>query len=175
MMPHHPPVPDIFSKKTPAKPLFCPGHAAFFVCLTNGPKRTAVRARIPAKPGDDYDIFHSDHQPYNLNIKTGDYTMNEEFCTRTARKMRKFGVAPKLALFYSRFFYLSMLSVSGIMITCMRRRKGVKVIGEETPRSLRHTLAVLIASTSRITGAGMIIAGPPAAGTVPASSRIHRH
>jgi len=101
--------------------------------------------------------------------------MTEEFCTRTARKIRKLGAAPKAAAFYSRFFYLSMLSVSGIMITCMRRRKAVKCIGEETPRSLRHTLAGLIASTSRKTGAGISIAGPAAVDIVPASSRIRSH
>jgi len=101
--------------------------------------------------------------------------MTEEFCTRTARKIRKLGAAPKAAAFYSRFFYLSMLSVSGIIITGQRRRKGVKVIGEETPRPLLHTLARLIALPGRNTGAGCIIAGPEAEDIVPASSRIRSH
>jgi hypothetical protein len=101
--------------------------------------------------------------------------MSNEFCTRTARKIRGLGVAPKVAAFYSKFFYLSMLSVSGIMVTSMRRRKGVKVIGEETPRSLRHTLAGLIALPARTIGTGHIIAEPAAEGIVPASSRIRRN
>ncbi|MFA4824479.1 MAG: hypothetical protein WC593_04905 [Methanoregula sp.] len=101
--------------------------------------------------------------------------MSNRFCTQTARKIRKLGAAPKVATFYSRFFYLSMLSVSGIIITGLRRRKGVKIIGEETPRPLLHTLAGLIALPSRNTGAGYIIAGPEAEDIVPASSRIRRN
>jgi len=97
--------------------------------------------------------------------------MSNKFCTQTARKIRALGAAPKAATFYSRFLYLSMLSVSGIIITG-QRRKGVKVIGEETPRSLLHTLAGLIALPGRNTGAGIIIAGPEAEDIVPASSRI---
>ena len=98
--------------------------------------------------------------------------MSNKFCTQTARKIRKLGAAPKAATFYSRFLYLSMLSVSGIIITGQRRRKGVKVIGEETPHSLLHTLAGLIALISRTTGAGIICQGPAAENLVPASSRI---
>ncbi|MHB8163609.1 MAG: hypothetical protein ACYDDV_04560 [Methanoregula sp.] len=98
--------------------------------------------------------------------------MSNKFCTQTARKIRKLGAAPKAASFYSRFLYLSMLSVSGIIITGLHRKKGVKVIGEETPRSLLHTLAGLIALPSRNTGTGYIIAGPVAEIIVPASSRI---
>ncbi|PKL69201.1 MAG: hypothetical protein CVV30_06385 [Methanomicrobiales archaeon HGW-Methanomicrobiales-1] len=101
--------------------------------------------------------------------------MSNEFCTQTARKIRKLGVAPKAAAFYSRFFYLSMLSVSGIIITGLHRRKGVKVLGDETPSSLMHTLAGLIALPDRISGAGTIIAGPAAEIIVPASSRIRRN
>lgn len=101
--------------------------------------------------------------------------MSNEFCTQTARKIRKLGAAPKAATFYSRFLYLSMLSVCGIIITGRRRRKGVKVIGEETPRSLLHTLAGLIALPRRNTGTGYIIAGPAAEIIVPASSRIRRN
>jgi hypothetical protein len=101
--------------------------------------------------------------------------MKEEFCTRTARKIRKLGRVPEVAVLYSRVFYLSMLSVSGIMITGIRWRKGVKLIGEETPLSLRYTFAGIIASISRTTGAGIIIAGLATFDIVPASSRIHRH
>jgi len=101
--------------------------------------------------------------------------MTEVICKRIMRKIKKLGATTKVATFYSRFFYISMLSVSGIMITCMRHQKGVKCIGEETPGSLRHTLLVLIASTNWNTGLRIIIAGPAAVDIVPASSRIHRH
>ena len=101
--------------------------------------------------------------------------MTEVFCTRIMRKIRKLGATKKVATFYSRFFCISMLSVSGIMITCMRRQKGVKCLGEETPSSLRHTLWVLIASTNMTTGFKIIITGLSAVEIVPASSRIHRH
>jgi hypothetical protein len=101
--------------------------------------------------------------------------MSNTFCTQTARKIRALGAAPKAAVFYSRFFYLSMLSVSGIIITGQRRTKGVKVLGEETPNSLLHTLAGLIALPTRSTGAVIILAGPAAVEIVPASSRIRRN
>lgn len=101
--------------------------------------------------------------------------MTEVICKRIMRKIRKLGATKKVATFYSRFFYISMLSVSGIMLTCMRRQKGVKCIGEETPRSLLHTLRVIIASTIRTTDFRIIIQGPAAVKIVPASSRIHRH
>jgi hypothetical protein len=100
--------------------------------------------------------------------------MTTRFCTQTARKIRKLGYAPKAAILYSKFLCASMLSVSGIMATCMRRRKGVKLLGEETPASLRHTPGRLIVQP-KTTGAGIIIAGPAAVDTVPASSRIHRN
>jgi hypothetical protein len=88
--------------------------------------------------------------------------------------MQKMGVAAKVAAFFSRFFYLSMLSVSGIMITCMNRRKGVKSLGEEMSRTLLHMLAGLIAVPHRNSGAG-IIAGPAAEAILPASFCIHRN
>jgi hypothetical protein len=99
--------------------------------------------------------------------------MTEKFCIRTARKIRKLGATPKNACFYSRFFCTSMLSVFGIMISCRHRRKEVKVIGEEIPRSFRHMLADLKAPDSRITDTGIILTGLPAEDIVPASSRIH--
>ena len=113
-----------------------------------------------------------DRHPFNPHFPTGDYTMNDEFCTRTARKIRKFGYAPKVALLYSRFFYLTMVSVSGVIITGMRRRKEVKLLGEETPRSLLRTLAGLIVSMSMTTGEGIIVAGLPVEDIIPASSRL---
>ncbi|MDO9036312.1 MAG: hypothetical protein Q7U51_14070 [Methanoregula sp.] len=101
--------------------------------------------------------------------------MTEVICKRMMRKMQKLGATKKVATFYSRFFFISMLSVSGIMLTCMRSQKGMKCIGEESPCSLRHTLWVLIASTNWTNGLRNIITGPSAVEIVPASSRIHRH
>ena len=133
-----------------------------------------IRARIPQKLRDDCEKFPTNKKPFKGDFSTGEYSMSNEFCTQTARKIRGLGVAPKAATFYSRFFYLSMLSVSGIIITGLHR-KGVKIIGDETPRSLQHTLAGLIALPNRNTGTGIIIAGPAAENIVPASFRIRRN
>ena len=160
----------------PSKNRFFVRFAPRFFCVRQlALKKTALRARIPAKTRDDCEIFHSDRHPYNLDLPRGDYSMTEVICKRIMRKIQKLGATKKVATFYSRFFYISMLSVSGIMLTCMRSQKGVKCIGEETSCSLRHTLWVLIASTNWNTGLRIIITGPSAVETVPASSRIHRH
>jgi hypothetical protein len=101
--------------------------------------------------------------------------MTNAFCKRTARKIKKLGHAPKAAAFYSRFFFVSMLSVSGIIVTGMHRRKGVKVLMEETSRSLRHLLACLIAVFFEDTGAVIMSEGPAAGIIVPDSFLIPRH
>ena len=100
--------------------------------------------------------------------------MDNEFCRRIARKIRKLGGSPKVAAMYSRFFWIAMLSVSGIMVTGMNR-KGVKCLGEETPCSLRHRLTGFRAPIIRTAGAEVIIAGPAAEDLGPAPFRIHRH
>ena len=41
--------------------------------------------------------------------------MTEDFCKRTARRIRKYGYALKTAVRISRFCYVSMMSVSGMM------------------------------------------------------------
>ncbi|MEN6444325.1 MAG: hypothetical protein WC391_08170 [Methanoregula sp.] len=41
--------------------------------------------------------------------------MFENFCTQTARKIRKLGYARSVALFYARFFFASMLLVCAVM------------------------------------------------------------
>jgi hypothetical protein len=41
--------------------------------------------------------------------------MTEDFCKRTARKTRKLGYEPKQAVRISRFCFVSMMSVSGMM------------------------------------------------------------
>jgi hypothetical protein len=48
------------------------------------------------------------------------YTMPENFCTKTARKIRKLGYARAVAIFYARFFYSVMLLVCAVMdILCV--------------------------------------------------------
>jgi hypothetical protein len=101
--------------------------------------------------------------------------MNDEFCTRTAGKLRKLGYAPKVAIRYSRFFFHSILFVSGVIVTGMRRRKGVKILMDELPPAFMRTLAGLIALAVTTTGAGIIPAGLAAVDIVPASSRLRSH
>ena len=93
--------------------------------------------------------------------------MKNKFCTQTAREIRKLGYAPKVAARCSVFIYLSMLSVSGMIVAGMRCRKGLKSL-EETPQL--RTPAVTI--TTRNTGHGIIIAAPIVVDIVPASSRL---
>ena len=53
--------------------------------------------------------------------------MTEDFCTRTARRMRRHGYAKKVAHCYARFFYVSMLSVCGaLLFVSYQRRAGVE-------------------------------------------------
>lgn len=102
--------------------------------------------------------------------------MTVKFRTLTARNIRKPGAAPKVASLYSRFFHLSMLSVSEIMVTGMHSGTGATLKGKDTPLLyLMRTLTNLIALNSRIPSAGIIPVGPTAVDVVPASSRIHRH
>jgi hypothetical protein len=122
---------------------------------------------------DEYENFRSDHQPFHGTIREI-VPVNNEFCTQTARKLRKLGYAPKVATLYSRFFFISILSVSGIIIAGMRRRKCAKSIGEEAPGFLSDPLTGLIALLGKNTGAGIIIAKPAVVKIVPASSRL-RH
>ncbi len=54
--------------------------------------------------------------------------MTEDFCTRTARRMRRHGYEKKVAHCYARFFYVSMLSVCGalLFVSYQRRARGEK-------------------------------------------------
>jgi hypothetical protein len=99
--------------------------------------------------------------------------MTNDFCTRTARKIRKFGYAKKVAVRSSRFMYLWMLSVSGI-IAGMLWRTWQRTLFDETSRALRHTLAWLIVAHQEITGAGTC-SGPRAVNERARSFRIRRH
>jgi len=53
--------------------------------------------------------------------------MTEDFCKRTARRIRKFGYAPQAAVRISRFCYVSMMSVCGaLLFVSYQRRAGVE-------------------------------------------------
>jgi hypothetical protein len=67
--------------------------------------------------------------------------MTEGFCARTARRIRKFGYAPKAAVRISRFCYVSMMSVSGMM-GAMLDPSMKSMAGEEDERLLRLPIAV---------------------------------
>lgn len=41
--------------------------------------------------------------------------MREDYCTKTSRKLRDLGYAPKPALRFARFFFIIMMSVCGLM------------------------------------------------------------
>jgi len=67
--------------------------------------------------------------------------MTEDFCNRTARRMRRHGYAKKVAHCYARFFYVSMLSVCGVMGTMLD--PSVKsMAGEEDESPLQLPIAV---------------------------------
>jgi hypothetical protein len=100
--------------------------------------------------------------------------MTQNLCTRTERKLRRLGYAKKPAHLYAGFLYVSMMSVCGLMMAGMRRRRGQMDIVEKIPRSIRHALVVLSEQMHSVNGSGIIVSGPRAVDVVPASSRIHR-
>jgi hypothetical protein len=99
--------------------------------------------------------------------------MTNEFCSRTARKIRKFGYAKKEAARYSRFVYLSMLSVGGI-IAGLHRKAGQRSLCDETSQPLRHTFARFIVAHQETTGTGTS-SGPRAVDERARSFRLRRH
>ena len=123
--------------------------------------------------------------------------MTEDFCTRTARRMRRHGYAKKVAHCYARFFYVSMLSVCGaLLFVSYQRRAGVEKessgsfdpmmgamldpslvsLAEEDDISLRQLSFCVPSQGMNIlaTGSGDFSLGAPAGITSPVSSRIHR-
>jgi len=78
--------------------------------------------------------------------------MTEDFCNRTARRIRKFGHTPKTAIRIARFCYVSMMSVCCFFGFCVTQ--SGQILAD--------------------TGSGIIAAGPRAVLSVPAFSRIHR-
>jgi hypothetical protein len=80
--------------------------------------------------------------------------MTLNFCTRTARKIRRLGYARKAAARYAGLFYIFMLLVRGIM----------------GPMNVPSQVMLY-----RITGSGEMSAGARAGSASPAFSGIHRH
>lgn len=100
--------------------------------------------------------------------------MSENLCTRTERKLRRLGYAKKTAHLYAGFLYVSMMSVCGLMMAGMRRRRGQMDIVEKIPRSIRHALVVLSEQMHSINGSGIIVSGPRAVWIAPGYSRKRR-
>jgi hypothetical protein len=63
--------------------------------------------------------------------------MTEDFCKRTTRRNIKLGYAPKEAARLSKFCYVSMMSVSGMMVAMLDpSMKSLAGDGDESPRCL---------------------------------------
>lgn len=62
--------------------------------------------------------------------------MTEDFCARTARRIRRLGYAKKKAAFLSKFCYVSMMSVCGMM-GAMLDPQAKSMAGEEGKSPLR--------------------------------------
>jgi hypothetical protein len=92
--------------------------------------------------------------------------MTEDFCTRTARRIRRLGQKRKTARHYAGFFYVSMLSVCSLMgdTPCPEGQ------AEEGPK--RHSALPSVQAIPG-TGPGIFCAGARAAGVLSASFRIH--
>ena len=100
--------------------------------------------------------------------------MTEDFCKRTARRIRKFGYAPKEAVRISRFCYVSMLSVCGVMGSMLD--PSLVSLVEEDDISLRQLSFCVPSQGMNVlaTGSGDFSLGAPAGIISPVSSRIHR-
>ncbi|MEN6442442.1 MAG: hypothetical protein ABFC71_01645 [Methanoregula sp.] len=78
------------------------------------------------------------------------YTMLGNFCTKTARKIKKLGYARTVAVFYAGFFYSMMLLVCAVM--------GI--------------LSALVEQHNKATGSGKCTAGARAGRVSPVFSGI---
>ena len=114
--------------------------------------------------------------------------MTEDFCTRTARKIRRLGRPETTARRYAGFFYVSMLSVCGaLLFSSDKRSVGLEKKssdffdlmgdapcpegqGEEGPK--RHPALPSVQAIPG-TGSGIFCAGARAAGVLSASFGIH--
>jgi hypothetical protein len=120
--------------------------------------------------------------------------MSENFCKRTERRLEKVGLDKKKARRFAGFFYLSMMSVCGLMVLIpfphgkrmageedtgllrpgLSQEGGRHGITDETPRSLRHVLAVILERMHSITGPGILCADARAVCVLSASSGLRR-
>jgi hypothetical protein len=100
--------------------------------------------------------------------------MTEDFCKRTARRIRKFGYTPKVSVRISRFCYVSMLSVCGVMGAIID--PSLMSLAEEDDISLRQLpfCAPSHGMNFVATGSGDFSLGAPTGMISPVSSRIHR-
>jgi len=92
--------------------------------------------------------------------------MTEDFCTRTARKIRRLGRQKNTARRYAGFFYVSMISVCGLMMGDTPCPEGQGEEGRERSFALPPVQVV------PGTGSGIFCADARAAGILSASSRI---
>jgi len=100
--------------------------------------------------------------------------MTEDFCKRTARRIRKFGYAPKAAVRISRFCYVSMVSVCGVM-GAMLDPSMKSMAGEVDERLLLLPKCVPSHGMNGVaTGFGDISSGAPAGMISPAFSGLRR-
>jgi hypothetical protein len=99
--------------------------------------------------------------------------MSLNFCTRTIKRLRRIGLPKKTARRFAGFFYVSMVSVCGLMgATPDPRGRGGTM--EETLRFLHWLLllpSVLLYSDASY---GISAPGPRAVWIAPGYSRIHR-
>ena len=100
--------------------------------------------------------------------------MTEDFCKRIARRTRKFGYAPKASVRISRFCYVSMLSVCGVMGAMLD--PSLVSLAEEDDISLRQLSFCVPSHGMNIlaTGSGDFSLGAPAGIISPVSFHIHR-
>ena len=100
--------------------------------------------------------------------------MTEDFCKRTARRIRKYGYAPKESVRISRFCYISMMSVCGVMGAMLD--PSLVSLADEDDISLRQLSFCAPSQGMNIlaTGSGDFSLGAPAGMISPVSFSIHR-
>jgi hypothetical protein len=79
--------------------------------------------------------------------------MTEDFCKRTERRTKKLGYTPKQAARLSKFCYVSMMSVCGMM-GAMLDPSAKSMAGEEGESSLRLPMMVPSVENGKLTSHG---------------------
>lgn len=99
--------------------------------------------------------------------------MPPDFCTRTAGRLRRIGLPKKTARRFAGFFYVSMVSVCGLMgATPDLEGRGRTM--DEIRRFLRLMVTLLSASLSSVASSGISVPGPRAVWIAPGYSRKRR-